>query len=211
MSKLPLVPCCELSFLGKLYKATDRINSIAGKTSTPVYIKPFDLKAPDELIHAIYADQKLSREHYQGALDFWVPSRLEALALIDEAQQKVSVPGGGCMVTKNVDTGRVYPYINQMTPSDFSKSSQSENSVTHINLSQEGVVCHELLYMLSGTVDFFFKADEGLVKLKVCAGRRCGWVLVFRGDSPHGGNFSPQMKQLAVVVGPAEWRTLHFN
>ena len=117
-----------------------------------------------------------------------VPERSAAIDLLTQASIEPSVVGGGAMKTINTSSQTHYPRLNQSSPQQSDVIVESLKDY-HFNVSNEGVVCDELIYMLSGGVHFYLYSPEGIIHLDVVASQRQGWLIMFKGSVPHGGFF----------------------
>ncbi len=187
------------------------INNFFTDCQLPLTILQYPLTVSAELHALIRSDVLLNESESDEVMQAILPSKSEALSLLEQVDLIPAVAADyWSMQSTNVLNQCDYPRLNQ------SSTLQQEKIVTdldrfHRNMTLEGVPSDEFIYMLNGSVHFYFFTARGVVHLDVTAADGAGWLLVYKGSIPHGGVFSPNTKQLALIAGPREWQMQFYS
>jgi hypothetical protein len=186
------------------------INSFFSDCDLPLVIFEYQLPRIASIRDAVLSSTFLTESECADVISELVPNRHDALRILQNANLEPSLPQGGSLCTVNTGNNCSYPRINQ------SSAMQKEKIVNnlidfHRNTSADGIACDELIYMLNGSVHFYFFTPRGVVYLDVTSVDGVGWLLVYKGSIPHGGVFSPIAKQLAMLIGPEKWKMTFYS
>ena len=205
------VPSLSLQTRETVLTEVVAINNFFTECELPLTILQYPLPVSNRLQALICSDAFLTKSEYAEAMQALLPTKAEALALLQRVNLTPAVAiDDWSMQSTNILNQCDYPRLNQ------SATIQQEKIVTdlnrfHRNMTLEGVPCDEFIHMLNGSVHFYFFTARGVVHLDVTAADGAGGLFVYKGDIPHGGVFSPIAKQLALIAGPREWQMQFYS
>ena len=181
------------------------INQFLASIMLPISVQPYNLKLDHELASKLSSDVPLSERESSSIIRQLTPKREQLLRMLQTAGFSPSFHRGGYLKTINTTYSAAYPRINQrITPATQDQYLDSMVK-PHRNISPCGASVDEFIYMLSGTVYFFFLGEAQTIHVDLTASGVEGWLIMFKGGIPHGGTFSANATQLGVVIGPKEW------
>lgn len=188
----------------------DEVNDFFKAHQQAFYLRKYSINLDTEMINHLQQDRFLTDKVYHRVLTALLPSRENALSLLHQANITPSFENLGSLTSINRVNGCHYPRINQSTTAN-TETVVDNLELFHRNVSVDNIACDELIYMLYGSVHFYFYVNGKVVHLEITAANGKGWLLTYKGSIPHGGVFSPIVKQLAVLMGPKEWEMRFYR
>ena len=181
------------------------INDFFAFNMLPVFVQPFRLELDDEVVLKLTSNLPLNENEASSIIQKLTPERDELLKMLQVAGFAPSFHRGGYLQTTNTTYSAEYPKINHLSSHPEQNCYIKSMLKPHRNISPCGASVDQFMYMLSGTVYFFFLNGSNAIHLDLTVSGTDGWLLVFKGGIPHGGSFSANATQLGVVIGPKQW------
>lgn len=181
------------------------INQFFASSMLPVFVQPYSLHLDDELVLKLNSNLPFNKTETLSIIQQLTPDRDELLKILQTAGFSPSFHRGGHLQTTNRTYSADYPKINRLSFRADQNHYLNSMLKPHRNISTCGASVDQFMFMLSGTVHFFFLSASQIIHLDLTVSGTDGWLLVFKGGIPHGGSFSANATQLGVVIGPKQW------